>query len=253
MKWQWLLCRRDRRVELRQIFGPAAIWGAYWRGAVEPETFAVEAEVEATHWWFVGRRRLFARELIRAGLRPESCVLDVGTGTGTNLRLLRELQISNVAGLESNEVAIRFCRSKGLGEIRCGDICAMPFEDRSFDFVLATDVIEHVEGDYTALREVARVLKDDGKALIAVPAFPSLWGLQDEVALHKRRYRMEPLLQKMRAAGLEPLRYYYFNYLLFVPIWMARRLIAFFGIRRDSEYEFNSPFLNRCFVRYFRV
>jgi hypothetical protein len=56
---------------------------------------------------------------------------------------------------------------------------------------------------------------------------------------------MQPLLQKMRAAGLEPRRHYHFNYLLFAPIWLARRLIDLFGIKRASENEFNSPFLNR--------
>jgi SAM-dependent methyltransferase len=212
---------------------------------VQPEVYEVEAEVEPTHWWFVGRRRLFARELTRAGLRSDSRVLDVGPGTGANLRLLRDLRVSDVVGLENNEMAIRFCLSKGLGDMRRGDICAMPFEDGSFDFVLATDVIEHVDDDAGALHEIARVLKGCGKALIAVPAFPSLWGLQDEVALHKRRYRMKSLLQKMSAAGLEPLHSYYFNYLLFAPIWLARRLIALFGIKGASENEFNSPLVNR--------
>jgi SAM-dependent methyltransferase len=212
---------------------------------VQPETYAIEAEVEATHWWFVGRRRLFARELARAGLNSGSCVLDVGAGTGANLRLLRHLHVNNVVGLDNNELAVQYCVSKGLGDVRLGDICALQFDDRSFDFILATDVIEHVDRDSIALRELVRVLKGGGKALLAVPAFPSLWGLQDVVAHHKRRYRMKPLLQKMRAAGLEPTRYYHFNYLLFVPIWIARRLIILMGIKRDSEAEFNSPLLNK--------
>jgi SAM-dependent methyltransferase len=195
-----------------------------------------------------------AKELEPSELSPEtsqeSCVLDFGTGTGPNLRLLRELHVNNVTGLKNNEMAIQSCLSKGLGERRCSDICAMPSDDRSFDFVLATDVVEHVEDDSTALLEVARVLKDGGKALVAVPAFSSLWRLQDEVVHQKSRYRMEPLLQKMRAAGLEPLRYYYFNYLLFAPIWMAGRLIAFFGIKPDSKNEINSLF-NRCLIAIF--
>lgn len=220
---------------------------------MEHETYAIEAEVEATHWWFVGRRKLFARELTRAGLNSLSSVLDVGTGTGANLRLLRELHVNSPTGLENNELAIQYCRSKGLGDVKRGDICAMPFDDQSFDFVLATDVIEHVEGDAAALREVARVLREDGKTLIAVPAFPSLWGLQDVVAHHKRRYRLAPLLQKMRAAGLEPRRAYHFNYLLFIPIWLARRLIALLGIKRDSENEINSPLLNRILSVIFSI
>lgn len=220
---------------------------------MELATLAVEAEVEATHWWFVGRRRLFARELTHAGLRTEDSVLDVGPGTGANLRMLRELRITAITGLDCNESAIRYCRAKGLGDVHRGDITAMPFDDCSFDFVLATDVVEHVDDDAAALREIARVLKDRGKALVAVPAFPSLWGLQDIVAQHKRRYRMQQLLIKMRKAGLEPRRYYYFNYLLFAPIWLARQLIALFAIKRNSEAEFNSSLINRCLAAVFAL
>jgi SAM-dependent methyltransferase len=211
---------------------------------MDAANFAVEAEVEERHWWFAGRRRLFARELTRFGVNRDSRVLDVGTGTGANLRMLQDLRVRSVVGLDRDELAICYCLSKGLGRVRQGDICAMPFDDRSFDFVVATDIIEHVHDDSAALRELARVLRDGGKALIAVPAFPSLWGLQDIVAHHKRRYRLRPLLQKMQEAGLQPRRYYHFNYLLFGPIWLARQLISLFGIKRSSEAEFNSPVVN---------
>jgi SAM-dependent methyltransferase len=220
---------------------------------MDAANFAVEAQIEEYHWWFAGRRRLFARELTRVGLNSSSNILDVGTGTGANLRMLRALDARHVTGLDSNEMAIRYCESKDLGQVRRGDICAIPFADETFDFVLATDVIEHVDDDSAALAELARVLKHGGKALVAVPAFQMLWGLQDIVAHHKRRYRLRPLVRKMQEAGLAPRRYYYFNYLLFAPIWMARRLIGLLGIKRNSEAEFNSPFINQCLSAIFTI
>jgi SAM-dependent methyltransferase len=220
---------------------------------MDAANFAVEAEVESTHWWFSGRRRLFARELVSAGVSRDVRVLDVGTGTGANLRMLRDLALDDVTGLDSDELAIQYCASKGLGQVRMGDICAMPFEPGTFDLVLATDVIEHVVDDGVALMEIARVLKHGGRTLISVPAFQSLWGLQDIVAHHKRRYRLRPLLQKMRGAGLEPRRYYYFNYLLFAPIWLARRLMSLLRVKLRSEAELNSPFLNWLLSGIFRV
>ncbi|MBV9406438.1 MAG: class I SAM-dependent methyltransferase, partial [Acidobacteriaceae bacterium] len=160
-----------------------AFFAAYLRGGawltMDAANFAVEAEVERTHWWFSGRRRLFARELLAAGVNPNARILDAGTGTGANLRMLRDLKLEYVTGLDSNELAIHFCASKGLGNVQIGDICAMPFESGTFDLVLATDVIEHVDDDRAALEEIARVLKQGGKVLMSVPAFPSLWGLQD--------------------------------------------------------------------------
>jgi SAM-dependent methyltransferase len=216
-------------------------------------TYAVEAEVEATHWWFVGRRRLFAAELTKSGAKPTDRVLDIGTGTGANLRLLRDLGFTAVTGLDSSEEAIGYCASKGLGAVRRGDICALPFQDGSFDLVLATDVIEHVDDDAAAVREISRILAEGGKALIAVPAFPSLWGLQDRKAFHKRRYRMDPLLALLRAARLSPERFYHFNYLLFVPIYIARRMLDLLRVDLKSEGELNNRLLNRILSAVFAL
>jgi SAM-dependent methyltransferase len=111
--------------------------------------------------------------------------------------------------------------------------------------VFATDVIEHIDDDHLAAQEICRVLKPGGSAIITVPAFESLWGLQDEKGFHKRRYRMQPLLALLRRAGLIPQRSCYFNYILFAPIFLARRLIDLFRIDLQSEAEVNSPLLNR--------
>src|SRR6266480_4269479 len=142
---------------------------------MDATAYALEAEAEATHWWFTGRRRLFAREIDKTGLSRTSRVLDVGTSTGANLRLLRDLGFRAVDGLDFSQDAIRYCREKGLGLVRLGDVCGMPFVNGSFDLVLATDIIEHVDDDLKALREIGRVLRPGGKVLITVPAFPILW------------------------------------------------------------------------------
>lgn len=217
------------------------------------DAYVVEAAVEATHWWFVGRRRLFAAEIQRAAVPLQARVLDLGTGTGSNLRMLRELGYSRVIGLDMNRHAINFCRGKGLGPVYFGDICAIPFADASFDLVLATDIIEHVENDDLAVAEIARVLTPGGQALITVPTFQALWGLQDEVALHRRRYRLPSLLHKVRQSGLEPRRAFYFNYLLYVPVWVARIALRKFRVQVKSENEINTPLMNRLLSSVFSV
>jgi|SRR4051812_5053651 len=216
-------------------------------------TFAVEAEAEATHWWFVGRRRIFAAELEQAGVKPTDRVLDIGTGTGANLRMLRDLGFTDVTGLDASDQAIGYCASKGLGIVRKGDICALPFGGGCFDAVLATDVLEHVDDDAAAAREIARVLAPGGRALITVPAFQSLWGLQDRQAFHKRRYRMKQLLAVLQEAGLSPRRSYYFNYLLFIPIYLARRVIDLLKLDLKSEGQVNTPLINRILLAVFSL
>lgn len=208
--------------------------------------YAADARFEQEHWWYVGRRKLFARLIAGLDLGPGEPVLEVGTSAGTNLRMLRDLGFSDVTGLDNSEEAVRWCAEKGLGQVRRGDITAIPFPDRSFALVLATDVIEHVDDDLLALAELRRVLRPGRHLLLTVPAFPALWGMQDDVSLHRRRYRMRPLLDRIRAAGLEPRRHFHFNYLLFGPIWAARQVMKLWRPASvQSESEVNTPLVNR--------
>ena len=75
---------------------------------MDVDTYAVEAAVEATHWWFVGRRRLFAREIARLRLPSDSCVSDIGTGTGSGLRMLRDVGIGRT---------LQLAEAMGLGKL----------------------------------------------------------------------------------------------------------------------------------------
>ena len=118
---------------------------------------------------------------------------------------------------------------------------------------MATDIVEHVDDDVLALSEIARVLAPGGHALIAVPAFSSLWGQQDEVSHHKRRYRRRQLEELVLASGLRPARLFYFNYLLFAPIWLARRTIRLLRLSLDSELQINRPLLNRLLTLIFAL
>jgi SAM-dependent methyltransferase len=219
---------------------------------MESATYAIEAEVEATHWWFTERRWLFSRLIGRFGLPRDARILDIGTSTGTNLRMLRELGYTRSEGLDASEEAVRWCAEKGYGKVTRGDVCALPFADETFDCVLATDIIEHVDDDVTALREIRRVLKPDGRVLITVPAFMALWGLQDEVGQHKRRYRARQLRTRAESVGLRAGTSFYFNYLLFLPILGVRSLVRRAGIRLQNENQLNSPLLNRVLRVIFR-
>lgn len=210
---------------------------------MEVSTHSAETEIEADHWWFKGRRKLFGRILRGLGVAKSARILDAGSSSGSNLRLLRDDGYSDFTGLEISDHAIALCNAKGLGPIERGDICAMPFADGSFDFVLATDIIEHVDRDDLALKEMLRVLKPGGYCLVTVPAFQSLWGHEDVKLHHKRRYRMRPLLERVRAAGLAPVESYHFNYLLFLPIWFVRRLAQSRPPSARNETQF-APFLN---------
>jgi SAM-dependent methyltransferase len=220
---------------------------------MELSAYEVESAIEQDHWWFKGRRRLLAAIIRELGIALDRPVLDVGTSTGTNLRMLREIGFAQPKGLDASPEAIQFCQSKGLGPVELGNICNMPFAENSFDLVLATDVIEHVEDDSAAVKEIHRVLVPGGVTIITVPAFQFLWGTQDRLAHHLRRYRAEQVLRIVRGTQLRVQRAFYFNYLLLVPIWIARQMLKITGLQLRSENEINSPALNRLFYGIFRL
>jgi SAM-dependent methyltransferase len=193
--------------------------------------YAVDARIEQEHWWFVGRRKLYTRMIRALNVDPGAPVLDLG--------------FTEVSGLDRSADAIRFCAEKGFGPVIQGSVTAMPFADQSFALVIATDIIEHVDDDVRALAEIRRVLRPGGAALVAVPAFPALWGFQDDVGQHKRRYRMRPLLGRIQQAGLVAGEWFHYNYLLFGPIWLARRIMRHVRHSLHSENEVNSPLLNK--------
>jgi len=191
---------------------------------MDVELYDTIRRVEATHWWYVGRRAVvfdaFTRVLAEYE-RPR--VLDFGCGTGFNLEAARALGVHDGVGIDLSSRALSLCRERGLHRLVRGDAAAPPFGDATFDVVLALDLIEHVEDDRAALRGLLRVLRPGGRLIVFTPAFQFLWSVQDRVSHHFRRYTASELRTKLSDAGYAVDKLSYANMLLF-PIVLAGRL-----------------------------
>jgi ubiquinone/menaquinone biosynthesis C-methylase UbiE len=118
--------------------------------------------------------------------------LDLGCGTGGSFSLLRNF--GTVIGLDVSPLALKFAKEKGMKHLVLGSAENLPFADNCLDLVAALDVLEHLDDDCQALREIWRVLKPNGAFVFTVPAFMSLWSVHDIALAHKRRYAICPLL-----------------------------------------------------------
>ena len=88
--------------------------------------------------------------------------------------------------------------------------------DASIDFVYTFNVLEHIDDDAAALREIGRTLRDRGKLLVYVPAFDLLYTSMDHRVGHLRRYRRGRLRAKVEAAGFDVLTAEYVDSLGFL-------------------------------------
>ncbi len=203
---------------------------------MQHDFYSEYSEIEDTHWWFRGRREIFTRLLAPLAGAPLR-ILDIGFGTGAMLTFLQ--RYGSVVGMDMSVEAIQFARTRCNAPMLLGDITRIPLETAAVDLVTAFDIVEHVEDDVAALAELARVCRPGGHMLVTVPAFQFLWGNQDIVSHHRRRYTLAELGARVRAAGFVPNRLSYFNAILFpavAAVRVARRL------RGEPQGEIKSDF-----------
>ena len=217
---------------------------------MQQHLYSIMYEVEESHWWFVGRRRIiesFVRKICAHLAVERPAILDVGCGTGANLEMLT--QFGETYGIDISEDALEFCRARGLERVQLGAAEDLPYEDEKFDLVTALDVVEHLDDDVAGLKEMHRVLKPDGRLLIFVPAFMFLWGVQDDLGHHRRRYKLEDLRRAVSDAGFAVERATYANISFFAPILLGRTLMRVTGYKPASENNINISALNGALGR----
>jgi SAM-dependent methyltransferase len=181
--------------------------------------------VEDGHWWYQGRRRVIERAIGRLDLPAGARILDAGCGSGRNMVDLA--RHGAVTGVELSETSVRLARERNAGEVVEGSVMDMPFDEGTFDLTVSLDVIEHLEDDVGALRELRRVTKPGGALLVTVPAYQWLWSGHDEINHHHRRYNRRTLLAPAQAAGWQMERSAHFNSLL-LPIAIVLRALERF-------------------------
>jgi SAM-dependent methyltransferase len=113
-------------------------------------------------------------------------------------------------------------------------VLEMPLADATFELAASLDVIEHLEDDLGALRELRRVVAPGGALLVTVPAYQWLWSGHDEINHHHRRYTRASLQRIGEQAGWRQVRTTYFNSLL-LPIAVVLRVLDRFSTKTTES------------------
>lgn len=218
----------------------------YIRLALEEHVYQRLYELEDGHWWFRGRRAVLWALIARGGTEARAPrILDAGCGTGRNL--VEFSVLGPAQGIDPSSEAVAFCRRRGLEGVTEAGLEALPFADDAFDLLLACDVLEHVERDDDALRELLRVAAPGARLVITVPAYRWLRSAHDESHHHFRRYTLGGLRDRVAGAGWRPVVSTYFNSVLLPPIAAVRTLSRALGGDENgtSDYDRAPAGLNR--------
>ncbi len=199
------------------------------------------------------------------GLHAGERVLDIGCGFGRHsyeaLRRGADVVASDFALAElvevGNTVAAMDAADElptGVASLSCnGDVTKLPFADDAFDHVIASEILEHIDDDAAALRELVRVLQPGGTFAATVPAsLPEriCWRLSDEyhaplaIGGHVRIYGRGELAERMADAGLivgESHR----SHALHSPFWWLRCAV---GVTRAVDDNRLTSIYNRLLV-----
>lgn len=150
----------------------------------------------------------------------KSNILEVGAGTGDNIRVLEKY--GDVYATDINKDVIGMIPPELCREVKIADASELPYDDGFFDMVVCFDVLEHIKNEKRSVSEMFRVLKKGGLLFFSVPAFGFLFSGHDKGLGHFRRYSKSELKGLFRR--FREVRISYWDFFLLVPISIVKLL-----------------------------
>jgi ubiquinone/menaquinone biosynthesis C-methylase UbiE len=188
-----------------------------------------ETEAACSHPIDIASRDLASDSMRMLEGRP--VILDVGCASGF---LLRDLQCALPAAalIGADYLSSLLTRASfNVPNIPLlqFDLRTCPLADETIDGVTALNVLEHIDDDETALRQIHRVLKRGGIAHLEVPSGPSCYDVYDEVLMHHRRYSLPKFRRLCENCGFKVEWANHLGFYSFPFFWLTKqtnRLLA---------------------------
>lgn len=179
----------------------------------------IESNIINRHPWELSRVESLIKELKKYNIQGD--VLDIGCGDSYfDYELLKSNKsINKLYGIDiyakheytdGNYIVINNYKR---------------LKNKKFDAIIMCDVIEHIEDDVNFLENtVKNLLKKDGRIIITVPAYQSLFSKHDEELRHYRRYNIKMIKNICNKTSFKIMKYHYFYCLLLLPRLISKLL-----------------------------
>ena len=184
-----------------------------------------EAEAGSTHPIDRASRKLAVRSLRHFVSTKVPIILDIGCSSGFLLEEIRNC-LPQAALVGSDYIAsplVRLIERMPNLPILQFDLRKCPLPDNCVDAVTVLNVLEHVDRDEEALRQIYRILRPGGIAHIEVPAGPHLYDIYDEHLMHHRRYRLSNLMIMTERVGFEIVRATHLGFFVYPAFWIVKK------------------------------
>jgi len=157
--------------------------------------------------------------------RQAPVIMEVGCSSGFLLRDIAKLYSQGtVIGADVvKEPLYELARKLPEVPLMRFDLTQCPLPSDAFDAIVMLNVLEHIEDDLAAVRQIHRLLKPGGVAVIEVPAGPQLYDAYDKELMHFRRYSMDELCRRLEQAGLQVTRKTHLGFLLYPAFSYVKR------------------------------
>lgn len=212
------------------------------------EASNIDLQKEGEHWWIKTRFQYIDLALQKFS-RNDLSVLEIGCGTAQNLAYLRKdspfrERFDQLVGVDLN-LPEGFTRNDlSEKDILTNNPEGIP-KDKKFDLLIMLDLIEHLDDPVSLLKEYKSYLKPDGRLLILVPSFQSLWSQHDVALGHKKRYTCTIMDNETKGAGFKRVTTGYLFSPFFPVVYILRR---FFrdnsGDSGESDLKLPHPMVN---------
>ncbi|MBI3103831.1 class I SAM-dependent methyltransferase [Candidatus Daviesbacteria bacterium] len=205
----------------------------------DPSSFQTLESMSQAVWYNQWTLKLFAKYL-------KGDILEVGCGIGNFTKSL--LKYGKVWAVDINRIYISNIKKEQGDKVRVGfgDIAKGKyfFGKRNFDSIVCLNVLEHIEKDDTALKNLFDLLQNNGTLILLVPAHPFLYGEIDRSIGHFRRYSKKELLNIMESIGFNIIESWRINFLGAIGWFIAGRILNENKVENEKIKIFNllAPF-----------